>query len=77
MHALLLAHNALIVHTGAVYGITAVVIMLVAPEEPSCQAKGKLVKIITIGITFAFSSAVRTWSADLRTPRRPHTLDVI
>lgn len=55
MHTLLLTHNALIVHMDPVYRMTAVVVMLVAPKEPSCQATGKLVKIITVGITFTFS----------------------
>lgn len=69
MHTLLLIHNALIVHTGPVYRMTAVVIMLVAPKEPSCQATGKLVKIITIGVTFAFSVTIRERSANLHTPQ--------
>lgn len=76
MHTLLLTHNALIVHAGPVYRMAAVVLMLVAPKEPSCQAAGKLVKIITVGITFAFSFAGRRSGVNLRAPQS-HTLDVI
>lgn len=76
MHTLLLTHNALIVHAGPVYRMAAVVLMLVAPKEPSCQAAGKLVKIITVGITVAFSFAGRGSGVNLHTPRS-HTLDVI
>lgn len=76
MHTLLLTHNALIVHTGPVYRMAAVVLMLVAPKEPSCQATGRLVKIITVGITVAFSLAGRGSGVNLHTPQS-HTSDVI
>lgn len=44
---------------GPVYRMTAAVVMLVAPKEPSCQATGKLVKIIAVGITRTFSCGTR------------------
>lgn len=69
MHTLLLTHNALIVHTGPVYRMTAAVVTLVAPQEPSCQATGKLVKIITVGITVTFSCGARARSVQLHRPQ--------
>lgn len=55
----LLTHNVLIVHTGPVYRMTAMVIMLVAPRGVSCQATGKLVRIIMIEITFTFTCVLK------------------
>lgn len=59
MQVRLLTHNVLIVHTGPVYRMTAMVIMLVAPRGVSCQATGKLVRIIMIEITFTFTCVLK------------------